>query len=136
MRRRPSALGPLALVGSLLLSLAACESSVDRQRATICRRVVPALAPPDTAIRLLRVGPGPGPDAVRVDYAVTGRPGQAARQRWVACGFGPGAELLGLATESGPVSGPNLYLLRHYYLDTPEAAAADPGKAPATGEAH
>jgi hypothetical protein len=125
------ALGFVALIG-----LAACESSVDRQRATICRRAVPALAPPETAIKLLRVGTGSNPDEVRVDYAVSGRAGQAARQRWVACGFGPGAELLSLATESGPVNGASLYLLRHYYLDTPEAAAADPGgeRTPARGE--
>ncbi|KQP40974.1 hypothetical protein ASF49_19565 [Methylobacterium sp. Leaf104] len=116
-----------------LLGLAACESSVDRQRALICRRAVPALAPPDTAVRLLRIGAGATPDDVRVDYAVAGRPGQAARQRWVTCRFGPGAELLGLATEGGPVNGARLFLLRQYYLDTPEAAAADPGaeKAPA-----
>jgi hypothetical protein len=115
-----------------LLGLAACESSVDRQRAMICRRAVPALAPPDTEVRLLRIGAGATPDELRVDYAVAGRPGQAARQRWVTCRFGPGAELLGLATETGPVNGARLFLLRQYYLDTPEAAAADPGsKAPA-----
>ncbi|WP_264048709.1 hypothetical protein [Methylobacterium flocculans] len=113
-------------LAALALGLGACESSVDRQRATICRRVVPAVAPSQAGIRLLRVGTGAHADEVRVDYAVSGRPGQAARQRWVACGFGPGAELLGLSTESGPVSGASLYLLRHYYLDTPEAAAADP----------
>ncbi|MCJ2047375.1 hypothetical protein MKK58_22950 [Methylobacterium sp. J-078] len=118
----------------VLLGLGACESSVDRQRAMICRRAVPALAPPDTEIRLLRIGAGATPDEIRVDYAVAaGRPGQAARQRWVSCRFGPGAELLGLATEGGPVNGARLFLLRQYYLDTPEAAAGDPGaqKAPA-----
>jgi hypothetical protein len=122
VRFSATALGLVALLG-----LAACESSVDRQRAAICRRVVPALAPPDTSLKLLRVATGATYDEVRVDYAVSGRPGQAARQRWVACGFGPGAELLSLATEGGPVNGASLYLLRHYYLDTPEGAAADPG---------
>lgn len=110
-----------------LLGLGACESSVDRQRAMICRRAVPALAPPDAEVRLLRIGSGATPDEIRVDYAVAGRSGQAARQRWVSCRFGPGAELLGLATEGGPVNGARLFLLRQYYLDTPEAAADDPG---------
>jgi hypothetical protein len=118
-----------------LLGLAACESSVDRQRAMICRRAVPALAPPDTEVRLLRIGAGATPDELRVDYAVAGRPGQAARQRWVTCRFGPGAELLGLATETGPVNGARLFLLRQYYLDTPEAAAADPGSQAPAGRA-
>ncbi|KQP96032.1 hypothetical protein ASF57_20100 [Methylobacterium sp. Leaf117] len=117
----------LALGLALLVSLGACESSVDRQRAQICRRVVPALAPPETEVKLLRIGTGATLDDVRVDYAVAGRPGQAARQRWVTCSFGSGAELLGLATETGPVNGARLFLLRHYYLDTPEAAVADPG---------
>ncbi len=118
----------VALAGGVaLLGLGGCESSVDRQRAMICRRVVPALAPADTAVKLLRIGGGATPDELRVDYAVAGRPGQAARQRWVTCRFGPGAELLDLATEGGPVNGARLFLLRHYYLETPEAAAADPG---------
>jgi hypothetical protein len=121
----------IALAGGVaLLGLAGCESSVDRQRAMICRRVVPALAPSETAVKLLRIGAGATPDELRVDYAVAGRPGQAARQRWVTCRFGPGAELLGLATEAGPVNGARLFLLRHYYLETPEAAAADLGGQP------
>lgn len=115
------------LAALIALTLSACESSVVRQRAEICRRAVPALAPPGASLRLLRVGAGTRADEVRVDYMAFGRPGQTGRQRWVACSFGPGAELLALATEGGPVGGANLYLLRHYYLDTPEAAAADPG---------
>lgn len=110
-----------------LLALAACESSVDRQRATACRRAVPALAPAGTTPKILRIGTGPTPDDLRVDYAVTGPATRAARQRWVVCGFGPGAELLAVTTENGPLNGAALYLLKHYYLDTPEAAAADPG---------
>lgn len=89
---------------------------------------MPALAPPGASLKLLRVGAGTKADEVRVDYLAFGRLGQTGRQRWVTCGFGPGAELLTLATEGGPVGGANLYLLRHYYLDTPEAAAADPGR--------
>ncbi|MCJ2081110.1 hypothetical protein [Methylobacterium sp. J-090] len=119
---KPARFGLLAL-----LALTACESSVDRQRATTCRRAVPALAPPGTIPKVLRIGAGPTPDDLRVDYAVTGPSTQAARQRWIVCGFGPGAELLAVTTEHGPLSGAALHLLKHYYLDTPEAAAADPG---------
>lgn len=120
MRRVGFGLAALAL-------LAACESSVDRQRATLCRRAVPALAPQGTVPKILRVGSGPTHADLRVDYAVTGQATQAARQRWIVCGFGQGAELLTVITEHRPLNGAALYLLKQYYLNTPEAAAADPG---------
>jgi len=119
---RPARLGLAAL-----LVLTACVSSVDQQRATTCRQAVPALAPPGTTPRILHIGAGPTPDALRVDYAVAGPSTLAARQRWVLCGFGPGAELLSITTEHGPMNGAALYLLKQFYLDTPDAAAADPG---------
>ena len=111
---------------AVVLALTACASSVDGQRATTCRRAVPALAPAGTSVRILRIGTGATPDELRVDYAVAGQTTLAARQRWVTCGFGPGAELLSIATEQGPMNGAALYLLKHFYLDTPEAEAADP----------
>jgi hypothetical protein len=106
-----------------MLALAACESSVDRQRATICRQVLPALAPADAAIRILRISEDSSAATIQIDYARIGTP---SRQFWAACRFGPGAELTGITTERGPVSGASLYLLKRYYLDTPDAAAADP----------
>lgn len=111
---------------AVLLALNGCASSVDGQRTTTCRRAVPALAPPGTSVRILRIGTGATPNELRVDYAAVGQATVAARQRWVTCGFGPGAELLSVATEQGPINGAVLYLLKHFYLDTPEAEAADP----------
>lgn len=111
------------LLAAILVGLGACASSVDRQRATTCRRAVPALAPPGAAVTVLRVGPGAVGDSVRIDYGLGQRGG---RQRWVVCSFGTGAVLTGIATEHGPLSGAALYLLRHYYLDTTDAVAADP----------
>lgn len=123
MRPRPGA----ALGLAALSALSACESAVDRQRAAICRRAVPALAPA-AGVLLLRTGAGPGKDSVRVDYRVAGDP---SRQHWAVCGFGPGAGLVAVTTERGPLNGAALYLLGRYYLDTPEAEAADPGMPPA-----
>jgi hypothetical protein len=120
---------PARLGLAALLVLTACEGSVDRQRATTCRRAVPALAPAGTTVRILRIGMGATPDQLRVDYAVAGQATLAARQRWVTCGFGPGAELLVVSTEQGPMTGAALHLLKHFYLDTPEAEAADPDTA-------
>ncbi|GJD95352.1 hypothetical protein [Methylobacterium iners] len=106
-----------------LLTLAACESSVDRQRAAICRRVLPAVNPAEADIRILRLAEGGTAETVRIDYALTARPG---RQFWAICRFGPGAELTAVTTERGAVSGASLYLMKRYYLDSPEAAAAEP----------
>lgn len=83
----------------------------------------------------MRVGPGSGRGSVRVDYRLAGADGallkgEEARVRFLACAFGPGTELTALTTERGPVNGASLYLLRHYYLETPEAEAADPAKSP------
>ncbi|MER2253032.1 hypothetical protein ABS772_24235 [Methylorubrum podarium] len=123
-------------VGALALWLAAgsgCDTALDARRATLCRRAVPALAPPGADIGLLRVGPGASRGSVRVDYRVTGGSGnlpkaEATRPRHLVCHFGAGDELTALTTEQGPVNGASLYLLRRYYLATPEAEAADPGR--------
>ncbi|MBB2964789.1 hypothetical protein [Methylobacterium sp. R2-1] len=124
-----------ALVGALALWLVAgsgCDTALDARRATLCRRAVPALAPPAAEISLLRVGPGASRGSVRVDYRLAGGSGslpraEATRPRFLVCQFGAGDDLTALTTEQGPVNGAALYLLRRYYLATPEAEAADPG---------
>lgn len=108
-----------------------CDTATDARRAALCRRAAPALAPEGSLVRLLRVGPGSAGGSVRVDYRLAGADGaplkgEAARVRYLVCTFGPGPELTALATERGPVNGASLYLLRRYYLETPEAEAADP----------
>ncbi|GEP10889.1 hypothetical protein [Methylobacterium gnaphalii] len=117
-----------ALTLVLLFTLSNCEKGLDARRAAVCRRAVPALVPPNAAVTLLRVGTGPGADSIRVDYRLTGSPDASSKARWLICGFGPGSSLESIVTESGSVSGASVYLLRHYYLDTPEAVEADPGK--------
>lgn len=124
-----------ALAGALVLWLAAgsgCDTALDARRATLCRRAVPALAPAGSGIRLLRVGPGASRGSVRVDYRLDGNAGalpkaEAARPRSLVCHFGASDDLTALTTELGPVTGASLYLLKHYYLATPEAETADPG---------
>ncbi|MEH3116463.1 MAG: hypothetical protein PGN25_02340 [Methylorubrum populi] len=123
-----------ALAGALSLWLAAgsgCGTAVDGRRATLCRRAVPALAPPGADVGLLRVGPGASRGSVRVDYRLVGGgalpKSEAARPRFLVCHFGAGDDLTALTSERGPVNGASLYLLKRYYLATPEAEAADPG---------
>lgn len=118
--------GPVILLIALLPS--ACGSGVDARRAATCRRALPAIAPRDAAIHVLRIGFGPARDSVRVDYGLSGRPDVASRARWIVCGFGPGANLISVATESGPLGEAAVYLLKRYYLDTPDAERGDPGR--------
>ncbi|MGU3538864.1 hypothetical protein [Methylobacterium sp. A54F] len=112
----------LGAAGGFGLGLAACESAVQRQRLDLCRRAIPALVPRETGVTLLRVGPGSPPDSVRVDYRV------GVRQHWALCQFNAGAELVGVTTDRTALNGAALYLLKRYYLDTPDAAADDPGQ--------
>lgn len=107
----------------LVLGLAACESSVDRLRTTICRRALPALVASELQPRLLSVGRGSAPDSVRVDY-VTGH-----QQHRIVCAFDQGAGLTGIAVDHKALTGGAMYLLKRYYLDTPEAEIADPAAA-------
>ncbi|MFD0934142.1 hypothetical protein ACFQ12_02955, partial [Methylobacterium trifolii] len=81
---------------------------------------VPALVQGESGAQVLRVGPGSAPDSVRVDYAV----GQ--RRHWLLCRFNPGADLTGVTTDRSTLTGASLYLLKRYYLDTPDAERADP----------
>lgn len=108
-----------ALVAGFFGGLAACQSTLQRERVAVCRRALPAVAP-QPGIRLLRAGPGPATDTVRVDYA------EGNRQHWLTCRFDAGSTLLALATEGSSLSGPALYMLKRFYLDTPDAAAGDP----------
>jgi len=108
-----------ALVG-FFGGLAACENTVQRQRAAICRRALPAIAETETPLRLLRAGTGSSADTIRVDY-LAGR-----RQHWALCRFGMGTELVGVSTDRTNLTGASLYMLKRFYLDTPDAAEADP----------
>ena len=110
-----------AAVAGFLGGLAACQDTLRRERVATCRRALPAIVP-QAGIRLLRAAPGPAADTVRVDYA------EGNRQHWLTCRFDAGATLIALATEGANLSGPSLYLLKRFYLETPDAAADDPAE--------
>ncbi|UVF21879.1 branched-chain amino acid ABC transporter permease [Microvirga terrae] len=124
----------LARLASLLLGLcllSACGISTDAEQARVCRSVLPALNP-GAAITVERIQAGPAPRSLRVEYLAQ-FPDRPILQRFAICQFvaeglsAKKAELEGLATEEGPLSGASLYLLKRYYLDTPEGSAGDPG---------
>ncbi|MBF9233997.1 branched-chain amino acid ABC transporter permease [Microvirga alba] len=111
--------------------LAGCGLSTDAQQTRVCRSALPALNP-GARITVERVQEGPAPQSLHIAYAAE-YPNRPPLDRFVICRFAAAglspnkAELTGLATEEGPLSGASLYLLKHYYIDTPEGVANDPG---------
>lgn len=122
----------LAPVLALVLLLCGCGLTIDAEQARVCRLTLPALNPGGSRLTVLRTEPWPEPRSLRIEYrvAVESRP---PLSRHVICGFAAQglssgkAELVALATERGPVAGATLYLLKRYYVDTPEGQAGDPG---------
>ncbi len=111
-----------------LASLTACAGSPDAEQARICRRALPTLVPAGARITVLRTATGPQERSIRVDFAQE-REGRSPLPRYAVCEFSgmSRTDLSGLTSDRGPVGGAALYLLKHYYLDTPDAALADPG---------
>ncbi|MDB5589984.1 hypothetical protein [Enterovirga sp.] len=104
---------------------------VNADQARICRTVLPALEEHGARIELTGTRRAPG--GVRLDYA-SALPGGPARRRWAVCRFGPGPELSAITTDREEISGPRVFLLKRYYLDTPEGTAAAPGPADPTAD--
>ncbi|MGO4386074.1 branched-chain amino acid ABC transporter permease [Microvirga sp. 2YAF29] len=117
-----------------LCFLAACGFSIDAEQARVCRSTLPALNSGST-ITVERMQAGPVPRSLRVIYLAQ-YPDRPPLERFAICQFAAEglsinkAELIGLETEEGPVSGASLYLLKRYYLETPEGVSADPGSRP------
>jgi branched-chain amino acid transport system permease protein len=121
-----------ACLAGAFLALAGCGRTVDGDMATMCRMTLPALNPPDSDIHVTRIVPGTGPREIRIDYTVVAERG-ALRRRFVVCGFAQiprsqiEPDLETLVTETGPVSGASVHLMKRFWLRTPEAFEADPG---------
>jgi branched-chain amino acid transport system permease protein len=122
----------LALALIALLGLTSCGAGVDRERARICRLAIPALNAPGSRIEVLAVGSDALPRSVVTHYRVH-RDGRQPLERKVICRFAAdasstsAAQLVGIATEAGPVADGRFYFLVRFYLSSPEAFAADPG---------
>lgn len=133
-------LAGLALVAALAAT--ACSDRLDQTRVSLCRMSLPALNPPGSEIRIVRVQAGESERSIRIDYMISNAPVpglharaiSGPRRGFIECGFSavPFSEieprLESIVTESGPVSGASVYLLQRFWLRTPEASAADPGR--------
>ena len=127
--------GRFALTMFAVALLVGCVSGLDAQQVRVCRSALPALNP-EATITVRQISAGPASRSLRIDYeaAYPGRPimDRFAICRFAAEGLSPNkADLVDLATEQGPLSGASLYLLKRYYLDSPEGTAGDPGSPPA-----
>ncbi len=114
-----------------------CAGGIDPDQARLCRLTVPALNPEAGRIAIESTGPGHRPHSLRIGYSVTDKGGET-RNRAVICLFAAGgldarkAELLGLATEEGPLSEAAFYFLRRFWLEDRLAPPTDPGPPPRT----
>ncbi|MGY2052496.1 hypothetical protein [Methylobacterium sp. JK268] len=116
----------LALL-ALTLALGACAPDIDPEQERVCRRVLPTLVAAGARIRVIGAAPGRAPRSLRVDFAEE-RDGRTPLVRWVICRFSERSrtDLGAVVSDRGPVGEAALYLLKHYYLDTPDAALAEP----------
>jgi branched-chain amino acid transport system permease protein len=117
-----------------LFLLGACGISIDADQARVCRSTLPALNP-NATVTVQRILEGPVPRSLTVLYTVRHQD-RPPLDRYTICTFAAEglssnkADLTGLATEEGAISGASLYMLKQYYLGTPEGVAADPGSPP------
>ena len=123
----------IILLAGALFALAACGQKLDANAVLMCRMTLPALNAPDADIRITRINAGAGEREIRIDYTVVVERG-AQRRRFVICGFNAvprstiEPDLASLVTETGPVSGASVHLMKRFWLRTPEAFEADPGQ--------
>lgn len=118
----------LTILVAALASLGACSGSPDAEQVRICRRALPTLVPEGARIAVRREAAGPQERSIRIDF-VQEREGRSPLPRYAVCQFSglSRTDLSGLTSDRGPIGGAALYLLKHYYLDTPDAALAEPG---------
>ena len=99
---------------------------VDEDQARVCRIALPALEPAGSHIAVERAEAAER--GVRIVYRVSEASG-IQREAFAECRFALGRpkEIEAIRTDRGEVPGATVYLLRRYYVDTPEGVAADPG---------
>jgi hypothetical protein len=108
------------VAAGFLAGLATCERSLGQDRIVVCRQALPALAR-GPEVRFQSAGSG-ALGSVRVDYT------EGTRPHRLTCRFDGASNLVEIAVDGTALSGSALHMLRRYYLDTPDAARADPGR--------
>ena len=115
-----------------LLGAASCTLSVDSEQSRLCRAALPALEPAGTRLEVARIA-ALDVGRLRIDYRASGDDGAGPTARFAICRFGPSTlapgrvELAGIATERGEIAGASLFLLKRYYLESPDSVGPTPG---------
>lgn len=135
-----SALLTGAFVLAVAIALAGCGQRVDEAQARLCRMTLPALNPAGADIRITRLAAARDGPGIRIDYtmALTASAASSSRigprRAFAVCRFDPvpfspiEPRLAAIETQDGPVSGASVYLMQRFWLRSPEALAADPGR--------
>ncbi|HEX4766582.1 MAG TPA: branched-chain amino acid ABC transporter permease [Lichenihabitans sp.] len=120
----------LVAIGLAVLPLAGCGTGIDLRRARICRLAAVALADP-VAIFVTRqdslLSDDENRSGIRVELARAAPPAP----RWVECRFAPidadtGPDLVRVDTDHGRLPDANLYVLKRFWIESPDSARADP----------
>jgi branched-chain amino acid transport system permease protein len=119
-------LARLVLLAALACALGSCAEMVDAEQARVCRTMVPALNL-SSEVEITRTRPLTSHDGVRVEYRARADGGYIS-DRFLECRFavGPptpdGGLLVGVVTESGPLSDVRLQMIRRFWLRGTEVA--------------
>ena len=125
-----ASLGIILAITALLL-VGGCARSFDPDQAQICRVAAVALADSqDLEIRTQSALPpdAAGTTGVRITVDAAGMPSSL---RWLDCrftsaGHGAAPDLVEVRTDAGLLSEPRLFALKRFWLNTEDAAVADP----------
>jgi branched-chain amino acid transport system permease protein len=118
---------------ALAACLSACTTSIDATQARLCRLVIPALNPDGDRIIVGKTAPDARRNVIRIDYTASLNDGPP-RSRFVRCLFGgtgleqAKGDLLGIATERGPMPEASFYFLRRFWLEARDGPPTDPGE--------
>lgn len=120
------------LLACLLLS--ACGQDIDSAQLRQCREALPALSADGTTFDTIRTYEDADRRGIRLLYFAQG-PGQLRRQHALHCRFANSKsesstlDLTGISQDEVPLLDSQLFFLKRYWLETPDAEATDPGPA-------
>lgn len=114
----------------MLTVLAGCSAWPDAYEARTCRTIVPAINPPGSTIDVRHTAELPQGGGVEVNYMVRA-PDAALRERRIVCRFSPGNSGAGdrlaeIWSDGQRVGDVRLAILQRFWLQSPDALAADP----------
>ncbi len=123
----------VAVLCAILAIATGCGRAVDADQLRLCRQTLPVLNPDGASFRISR-SIAWRETGVRIEYRVK-PPAGPETNRFVACEFAAGGlqinrqEMTKVTTEREELSESTLYLLKRFWLETPDATLADPGAA-------